>query len=190
MSLSSDSHNHSEEENLESTNSEFSSDHSETSSLEQSSHSDEQESSSNESVPDSEKPFCAGTALKRKTFDAAFLAVSNKHNFCKSARNDLLKFLNAVLPDVNLAPSNYMYEKKLTEAMDVHFTKFDLCVECNNELTRRKCTNAACSVFNQKLYDHQVEICYVIPIKDQLQRILTGMSYRNDTLFSVLCKLD
>lgn len=180
LSLSSESCSHSEEENSDGTNTDLamSSDHSKTSSTEQSSYNDEQESSSNESVPDSEQPFCAGTTVKRRTFDAAFLAVSNKHSFSKSARSDLINFLNTVLPDANLAPSNYMFEKKLIETMDVHFTKFELCIECNTQLTdARKCPSETCALFHKKLYDHQIEICYFIPIKDQLQRILTGMFY-------------
>lgn len=62
-------------------------------------------------VSDSEQSFCAGTAVKR-TFNAAFLAVSKKHSFSRSARNDLIKFVNIVLPDPNLASSNYMFKKK------------------------------------------------------------------------------
>lgn len=63
-------------------------------------------------VSDSEQSFCAGTAVKRRTFNAAFLAVSKKHSFSRSARNDLIKFVNIVLPDPNLASSNYMFKKK------------------------------------------------------------------------------
>ena len=170
-------------EQFTSASEQFTSASEQTSSSEQSSYSDIQDSSSSESVSDSEQPFCAGTAVKRRTFDAAFLAVSNKHSFSKSARNDLIKFLNTVLPDPNLASSNYTFEKKILEAMDVHFTKYELCVKCNTELTEGKCLNEACAVFNKKLYDHQIEICYFIPIKDQLQRILTGMLYSNDQGF-------
>lgn len=189
--LSSESSNQDEEENLDSsdTDSETSSEHNsicDTSLDEQSSDSDKPNSSSSESVSDTEKPFCAGAAVKRKTFDAAFLAVSNKHSFSKTARDDLIKFLNIVLPDPNLASSNYMFGKKIIETMDVHFTMFQLCVKCNTELTEGMCPNEDCVVFNRKLHDHEIEICYFIPIKDQLQRILTGMfSWQSRNIISL-----
>ena len=68
----------------------------------------DQELSSNEIVSDSknhagdssegdisagEQPVCEGTAIRRRTFKATFLASSNKHKFSKAARNDILKFL-------------------------------------------------------------------------------------------------
>ena len=161
LPLSSESFDQSAEENLDHTNNDLgiSSDHNgtisseqfisaseQTSSSEESSYSDIRDSSSSESVSDSEHTFCAGTAVKRRTFDAAFLAVTKKHSFSKSARNDLITFLITVLPDPNLLSSNYAFKRKILEAMDVHFTKYELCVKCSAELTGGKCLNEACVV--------------------------------------------
>lgn len=52
--------------------------------------------------------------------------------------------------------------------MDIHFTKYELCVEYNTELTGGKCLNEACAVFYEKLYDHRIQICYFIKRKAQL----------------------
>lgn len=40
-----------------------------------------------------EQPVCEGTVIRRRTFEATFLASLNKHKFSKAARNDILKFL-------------------------------------------------------------------------------------------------
>lgn len=58
--------------------------------------------------------------------------------------------------------------------MDIHFRKLELCLLCNTVIDEGKCSNESCVQFNKKLNDFEVEICYFIPIKDQLQRILTG----------------
>ena len=36
-----------------------------------------------------------------------------------------------------------------------------------------KCRNERCEKFNKKLDDHEIEICYFVPLNDHLQRILT-----------------
>ena len=38
-----------------------------------------------------------------------------------------------------------------------------------------KCPNRNSVHFNRQLNDHEIEVCYFTPIKDQLQRILNGM---------------
>jgi len=130
--------------------------------------------SSEEDMSEGEQPVCEGTTIRRRTFEATLLALSNKHNFSKSTRTDILKFLETFIPKPNLPSSNYMFEKKLIEAMDIHYSKCELCVSCSSTISEGKCPNESCAHFNQKLNDHEIEICYFIPIKDQLQRILTG----------------
>ena len=148
-----------------------------------------QELSSNETVSDSEshagdfseddisageQPVCEGTVIRRRTFEATFLALSNKHKFSKSTRNDILKFLETFIPKPNLPSSNYMFEKQLVEAMDIHYSKCEMCVNCSSTIIEGKCPKGSCARYDQRLNDHEIEICYFIPIKDQLQRILRG----------------
>ena len=70
-----------------------------------------------------EQPVCEGTAIRRRTFEATFLASSNKHKFSKATRNDILKFLETFIPKQNLPSCNYMFEKQLIEAMDIHYSQ-------------------------------------------------------------------
>lgn len=133
--------------------------------------SDEQDAS------ECELPVCQGTNVRRKTFEAAFLALSNKHNFSKLCRTNVLKFLRTFLPEPNLPSSNYLFEKNLFEAMNIHYTKYELCINCSTTITDGKCLNRNCVQLNKKLKDHEIEICFFIPIKDQLERILQGMEY-------------
>lgn len=140
-----------------------------------SSETESQHDSSGEDLSEGERPVCEGTSIRRKTFEATFLALSKKHSFSKSTRTDILKFLELFIPKPNLPSSNYTFEKKLIEAMNIHYSKFELCVSCSTTINEGKCTNRSCECFNRKLNDHEIEVCYFIPIKDQLQRILTGM---------------
>ena len=125
-------------------------------------------------VSEGDQPVCDGTNIKRKTFEATFLALSNKHNFSKSTRTDILKFLQMIIPKANLPTSNYTFEKNLMEEMNIKFSKLELCLCCNNTINDGKCRNEECDKFNSKPNDHEIEICYFIPLKDQLQRILAG----------------
>lgn len=125
-------------------------------------------------LSENEQPVCRGTSIKRKTFEATFLALSNKHKFSKSTRNDILKFMDIFVPRPNLPSSNYMFEKKLCQKMNIHYTKYELCIKCNTNLNEGKCQNGSCVYFNRKLNDYEIEVCYFIPVKDQIQRILTG----------------
>ena len=132
-------------------------------------------SSSDEELGEGDQPVCEGTSIKRRTFEATFLALANKHKFSKSARSNILKFLDLFVPKPNLPTSNYTLEKKLMEGMDIHFSKLTLCIHCNTKISEGKCSNESCVQFNKNLNDYEMEICYFIPIKDQIQRILTGM---------------
>lgn len=184
----SDTPSQTEENNSESsyTDQEFLSDLSE--SEETNSESETQDGfSSEEDVSEGEQPVCQGTSIKRRTFEATFLALSNKHNFSKSTRTNILKLLEAFIPKPNLPSSNYMFEKKLIEAMDIRYSKYELCVCCNTTINEGKCPNENCDNFNRKLNDHEIEICYFIPIKDQLQRILTGTVCRLNKSNSATC---
>ncbi|KAJ7375275.1 hypothetical protein OS493_002022 [Desmophyllum pertusum] len=71
--------------------------------------------SSGDDLSEDEQPVCQGTIIKRKTFEATFLALSNKHNFSKSTRTDILKFMETFIPKPNLPSSNYMFENKLVQ---------------------------------------------------------------------------
>ena len=134
--------------------------------------------SSGDDLSEDEQPVCQGTIIKRKTFEATFLALSNKHNFSKSTRTDILKFMEIFIPKPNLPSSNCMFEKKLVQAMNIHYSKYELCIKCNTNLTEGKCQNGNCVHFNRKLNDHEIEICYFIPVKDQIQRIIAGNNYQ------------
>ena len=131
-------------------------------------------SSSDGEVSEGDQPVCDGTNIKRKTFVATFLALSNKHNFSKSTRTDILKFLDMVIPNPNLPTSNYTFEKNLMGEMNINYSKRELCLCCNTTINDGKCRHERCEKFNRKLNDHEIEICYFIPLKDQLQRILAG----------------
>lgn len=139
--------------------------------------SDSENHTSNSSEEDTlagEQPVCEGTAMRRRTFEATFLALSNKHKFSKSTRTDIFKFLETFIPKPNLPSSNYMFEKQLIEAMDIHYSKYELCVDCSSTISEGKCLNSICARYDHRLNDHEIEVCYFIPIKDQLQRILRG----------------
>lgn len=82
---------------------------------------------SEEHLSEAEQPVCQGTRVRRRTFEATLLALSKKHNFSKSARADILKFLETFLPKPNLPSSNYTFEKMLIKAMDIHYSRYELC---------------------------------------------------------------
>lgn len=73
-----------------------------------SSESENHSSSSSEEhqLSEAEQPVCQGTRVRRRTFEATLLGLSKKHNFTKSARTDILKFLETFLPKPNLPSSN------------------------------------------------------------------------------------
>lgn len=139
-----------------------------------SSDNEEQQAGYSSDPSEDEQPVCQGTSIKRKTFEATFLALSYKHKFSKSTKNDILKFMEIFVPRPNLPSSNYMFEKKLFQKMNVHYTKYELCIKCNTDLNEGKCQNGSCVHFNRKLNDHEIEVCYFIPVEDQIQRILAG----------------
>lgn len=126
-------------------------------------------------LSEDEQPVCQGSSIKRKTFEATFLALSNKHKFSKSTKNDILKFMAISVPGPNLPSSNYMFEKKFFQEMNIHYTRYELCIKCNTNLDEGKCQNGNCVHFNRKLNDREIEVCYFIPVKDQIQRILAGI---------------
>ena len=130
---------------------------------------------SDEELGEGDQPVCEGTSIKRRTFEATFLALANKHKCSKSARNNILKFLDLFVPKANLPTSNYTLEKTLMEGMDIQFSKLTLCILCNTKMSEGKCSNESCVQFNKKLNDYEMEICYFIPIKDQIQQISTGV---------------
>ena len=68
-------------------------------------------SSSDREASEGDQPVCDGT--QRKTFEATFLAFSNKHNFLNSTRTDILKFLQMITPKPNLPTLNYAFKKNL-----------------------------------------------------------------------------
>ena len=68
-------------------------------------------SSSDREVSEGDQPVCDGT--QRKTFEATFLAFSNKHNFSNSTRTDILKFLQMITPKPKLPTLNYAIKKNL-----------------------------------------------------------------------------
>ena len=110
-----------------------------------------------------EQPVCEGTAIRRRTFEATFLASSNKHKFSKATRNDILKFLETFIPKQNLPSCNYMFEKQLIEAMDIHYSQCELFVNCSNTSREGKCPKGSCARYDQRLNGHEIEMCYFIP---------------------------
>lgn len=132
-------------------------------------------SCSEEDLSEGEQPVCQGSSIRRTTFEATLLALSKKRNFSKSARTDILKFLGTFIPKPNIPSSNYTFEKMLVKVMNIQYTRYELCVGCSTTINEGKCPNRNCVNFNRQLNDHKIEVCYFIPIKDQLQRILTGM---------------
>ena len=119
-------------------------------------------SSSDGENSEGDQPFCDGTNIKRRTFEATLPAFSNKHNFSKSTRTDILKFLQMIIPKPNLPTSNYTFEKNLMEEMNIKFSKLELYLCCNTTINNEKCRNESCDKFNSKPNDHEVEICYFI----------------------------
>ena len=79
-----------------------------------------------------------------------------------------------IIPKPNLPTSSYTFEKNLMEEMNINFSKHELCLYCDTTINDGKCRNERCQNFNKKLNDHEIEICYFIPLKDQPQQILTG----------------
>ena len=58
--------------------------------------------------------------------------------------------------------------------MSIKLSKPELYLCCSTTINDGKCQNESCEKFNSKPNDYEVEICYFIPLKDQLQRILAG----------------
>lgn len=85
-----------------------------------------------------------GTNIKRKTFEATFLALSNKHNFL-------------IISKPNLPTSNYSFEKDLMEEINIMFSKRELCVHCNTTINDGKGRNESCNKFNSKPNDHEID---------------------------------
>ena len=73
------------------------------------------------------KPVCAGSGVTRGTFEALLLALSKKHKFSKSAKQDLLKLMHTVVSEPNLPSSNYAFEKDLFHEIGIQYQKFQLC---------------------------------------------------------------
>lgn len=81
---------------------------------------------SEEHLSEAEQPVCQGTRVRRRTFEATLLALSKKHNFSKSARTHILKFLETFLPKPNAPSCNYTFEKMLIKAMDIHYSSHQI----------------------------------------------------------------
>ena len=60
------------------------------------------------------------------------------------------------------------------EEMSMKLSKPELYLCCSTTINDGKCQNESCEKFSSKPNDYEVEICYFIPLKDQLQRILAG----------------
>ena len=99
------------------------------------------------------------------TFEASFLALSNKQFF---------KINKDWYPQV---PGHDHFGNKLAKIKfwkefnggEQNFSKHNLSLCCHHRWWKIP----KWKVFNKKLDDHEIEICYFIPLKDHLQRILT-----------------
>ena len=121
------------------------------------------------------KPICTGSTVTRANFEATLLATSKKHKFSKSTRQDLLTFLEMIVPDPNIPPSNYIFEKDIWQSIGIKYAKYEFCPSCKNllHLETRICQNRQCSHFGNNPSDEVTEMFFVIPIVTQLKRILS-----------------
>ena len=119
-----------------------------------SSSSDQSNSESEASTDDVEDstamPAFLGSHATRSNFEATFLALSKKRKFSKSARNDLLKFINIISPSPNLPSSNYSSDQDVWKAINIDYDKYEFCPGCHNllHLKTRTCGSDNCEYFN------------------------------------------
>ena len=145
----------------------------------------ENSSSSNQSNSESEAstdgvedsasmPAFLGSQATRSNFEATLLALSKKHKFSKSTRNDLLKFLNIISPSPNLPSSSYSFDQDIWKAIDINYDKYEFCPGCHNLLCfkTRICDNDNCEYFNVLPTKEPTELFFIIPIIASLTRIL------------------
>ena len=74
-----------------------------------------------------------------------------------------------IISKLNLPKSSYNFEKNLMEENKISPSMVSVFVAIIND---GKCRNERCEKFNKKLDDHEIEICYFIPLKDHFQRIV------------------
>ena len=134
---------------------------------------------------DSHKPVCAGSAVSRSTFEALLLAVGKKHKFSKSAKEDVLNLMRVVLPEPNLPSSNYLFEKDLFHDIGIQYKKYQLCSQCEHELVEQCCETQDCPNFELSPPAEQIDTFYIIPLADQLKRVLADnwgniLQYKGD----------
>ena len=118
------------------------------------------------------RPVSAGSAVTRGTFEALLLALSKKHKFSKSAKQDLLKLMHTVVSEPNLPSSNYEFEKDLFREIGIQYPKCQLCPLCQCELEREHCVTNDCPNFEQSPQDKEIPTFYIIPLADQLKKVL------------------
>ena len=118
------------------------------------------------------RPVCASSAVTRGTFEALLLALSKKHKFSKSAKQDLLKLMHTVVSEPNLPSSNYEFEKDLFREIGIQYQKCQLCPLCQCELEREHCVTNDCPNFEQSPQDKEIPTFYIIPLADQLKKVL------------------
>ena len=150
-----------------------------------SSNSTNNSSSINQSISESEAstdgvedsasmPAFLGSQATRSNFEATFLALSKKHKFSKSTRNDLLKFLNIISPCPNLPSSNYSFDQDIWKAIGINYDKYEFCPGCHNLLRfkTRICDSDNCEYFNVLPTQEPTELFFIIPVIASLKRIL------------------
>ena len=88
-------------------------------------------SSSDGDISEGDQPVCDGTNIKRRAFEASFLALSNEHNFSKSTRTDILKFLDRIISKPNFNQVTIL--KKFYGGDEQNFSKYDLRLCCHHK---------------------------------------------------------
>lgn len=126
--------------------------------------------------PDNENtlPVCIGSSKSKASFVGAFLAMSKKHKFSKSARHDILKLINQIVPEPNIPPSNHSFEKSIWDTLALQYVKHELCPDCNFllDLETKECQNENCRYFENIPTREATEMFFVIPVETQLKRVL------------------
>lgn len=126
---------------------------------------------------DHDTPVYEGASLTVSQFNCAFLALTQKHNLPSQAIENILKFLQLILPQGNkCCSSSYRCEKSLSE---LHFSykKYITCHACQTPLDNGICTNSACAVYETNGTGEGSNTFFVISVLKELEQLILGENF-------------
>lgn len=148
--------------------------------------SDESDGQINTDCEDSEKDECEdadfedsnlypGSSVPTATFNSLLLGFSQKHHLSNTAVNDLLQFMDIILPQEHNAPSSSYSFYKYNNQCSLSYTHKQLCPLCHKAVLQdEKCSNVHCTNNGKKV---EPITFFTLPIKPQIQRLVNGKYY-------------